>query len=117
VGESHTASTHTWGESCKGPTPLANLKSFLLVVHLRVLENPLVPRGGQFGMRLALYKLCRSSGRAQKKKTDSLSVPNCKMYIKPIAGTKVPYFGVTKDKISTFVTKKIHTYLPLFPEP
>ena len=27
------------------------------------------------------------------------------MYIKPIAGTKVLYFGVTRDKISTFVMK------------
>jgi len=34
------------------------------------------------------------------------------MYIKPIAGTKVLCFGVTKDKISIFVIKKFtHIYL------
>jgi len=50
----------------------------------------------------------------KKKKTDSLSVPNCKMYIKPIAGTKVLYFGITKDKISTFVINNSHifTFVP-----
>ena len=33
------------------------------------------------------------------------------MYIKPIAGTKVLYFGVTRDKISTFVMKIPLIYL------
>ena len=37
------------------------------------------------------------------KKTVPLRVPYCKLYIKPMAGTKLLYFGVTKDKISTFV--------------
>jgi len=33
------------------------------------------------------------------------------MYIKTITGTKVLYFGVTKDKISTLVIKNSHIYL------
>jgi len=33
------------------------------------------------------------------------------MYIKPIARTKVLYFGVTKDRISTFVGKFTGIYL------
>ena len=33
------------GESCKGPTPLVDLKSFLPVVHMRVLVNPLASSG------------------------------------------------------------------------
>ena len=37
------------------------------------------------------------------KKTDSLCVAHCKMYIKPIAGTKVLYFGVTKGRVAIFV--------------
>ena len=37
------------------------------------------------------------------KKTVSSRVPHCKIDIKPIAGTKLLYFGMTKDKISPCV--------------
>ena len=48
------------------------------------------------------------------KKTDSFRLPNCKIYIKPIAVTKVLYFGVTKGEISGFVIRNSYgfTFVP-----
>ena len=56
-------------------------------------------------MRSALYRLQQTGGLVQKKKkkTDSLCVPHCKMYINSIAWTKVLFFGATKERISIFV--------------
>ena len=44
---------------------------------------------------------------SSSKKTDS----SCKMYIKPIAGTKVLYFGTTQGKISTLAIKNYHIFI------
>ena len=108
------------GGSCKGPTPLADLTSFLPVCPLESSREPDAFLGSMtegspgddslsVGWAVAAAR-CKEKKRKKKKKTDSLSGAHIKVNIKSTKGAKCFSFGRTKDVISSFVVSNLHGF-------